>query len=215
MRDDRFSNPKASRFSGFHILATSFAAVAGVLLAAYQTLMPGPAPAPVQVNVAVDQQPATVEAAAVKANAELPPGTDLARTASFAAALKDGVDQRYALASLFDGNPNTLVTIQGTDQELNVLVSFAGGEAKRVQQIEYVPPAGPGSKAAVVDVAVLPDGQLGAAGLPIQSYSLPEGETQSFPLPGDASGRGLWLRIAGSAPGEPFAIGEFRIIGAN
>ncbi len=124
MQGNQFSNPKPNRFSGFHLVVTSIAALAGVGLAAYQTLMPS-APVvapPVQVIVAVEKP---VEAMiATKGDAEIA-NINLAQTASFSAALGDGADQRYSIASLFDGNPNTSIVMANGDTEINILISFA------------------------------------------------------------------------------------------
>ncbi len=52
------SNHRPARFTGVHMVATSFAAIAGVAIAAYQTLMPGAAPQQQPVQVTVVQSPA-------------------------------------------------------------------------------------------------------------------------------------------------------------
>jgi hypothetical protein len=217
MPDGRSSNLKPNRFSGFHLIATSIAALAGVGLGAYQTLMPSApvAAPPVQVTVALEK-PAAVASATetmvAKGDAEVS-RLNLAQTASFTAALGDGADQRYAFASLFDGNPNTSVNVGNGDSEINILVSFAGGDAKPVTSIEYLPPTGQGATATTMDVMLLPSGQIDASGQPIHSFTLPQTlGTQSFALPVNASGKALWIRIAGQGS---FTIGDLRILAAE
>ncbi len=207
------SGARPSRLSGLHLAATSFAAVAGVAIAAWQILTPAPPSAPVQVTVAV--APATTPAAEpAKADAAIT-ATDLSAGAHFSAALNDGVDQRYDLARLFDGKPDTGITLAGDDRELNVLVSFANGQPLAVKGLDYVPPPGAGASATTLDVAVLPAGQMEAAGLPIHSFALPAGEAQSFTLPAPESGKAVWLRIASDTPTAGLAIGDIKLIPAN
>jgi hypothetical protein len=208
------SNAKPQqRFTSFHLIASSFAAVAGVLLAAYQTLMPSSAPLPVQVNVALKPESGTI---VEKGDAEAEIKTavrDLGQGAKVAAALVDGADQRYQLEHLFDRDADSFVTLQDPDRELNVLVSFAGSEATPVTAIEYIPPKGVRSEklATVLDVMVLPEDKMDA-GRPVFSFSLQTSPgTQTFVIPGHMTGKALWLRVAGRE-GVPPAIGDFRIL---
>ncbi len=86
---------------------------------------------------------------------------DIGQGAQFSAALKDGAEQRYRLAELFDGKSETSLSIAAPDRELNVLVSFAGDTAQPVNLIEYVPPSGNTDAAATqLDVMVLPEGLM-------------------------------------------------------
>lgn len=198
------------------MVATSFAAVAGVAIAAYQTLMPGasPIPAPVQVTLAVEPPAAETNAPVAKGDAVQSGPFDIGQGAQFSAALKDGAEQRYRLAELFDGKPETSLNIAAPDRELNVLVSFAGDLAQPVNLIEYVPPAGNVVTAATqLDVMVLPEGLMDTTGRPIQSFTLQTTPgKQSFAIPGNAMGKGVWLRIAGPADAASIAIGDFKIL---
>jgi hypothetical protein len=207
MQGNQFSNLKPNRFSGFHLVVTSIAALAGVGLAAYQTLMPSASfvSPPVQVTVAIEKPVETFVAA--KGDAEIA-NINLAQTASFSAALGDGADQRYSFASLFDGNPNTSIVMADGDTEINILMNFAGSDPRAVASIEYRPPSGLG--ATTMDVMLLPSGQMDASGQAIHSFKLPiSKDTQSFALPNIGSGKGLWLRVAGQGR---FEVGEFRIL---
>jgi hypothetical protein len=205
-------------------MVSSFAALAGVALAAYQAFGPSgapPAPAPVNVTVALDPQKVTTQAAAtapveqpvaVKANAEASPVLDAAAT--YAAALKDGSDQRYDFAKLFDGKPETYVTLMAPDSEINVMVTFNDASGKPVSEIEYQPPDGvdPAKLATVADVMVLPDGQLEASGRPVTSFTLPtDAGRKSFALPAPEPGKGVWLRVAGPPGSTGTVVGDFRI----
>lgn len=209
-------NPKPTKFSNVHMVATSFAAIAGVAIAAYQTLAPGTAPPqpPVQVTVAVESPTAKTDVPVAKGD-EIQSGPfDIGQGAQFSAALKDGAEQRYHLAELFDGKPETSLNITAPDRELNVLVSFAGDAAQPVNTIEYIPPSDKSSAAATqLDVMVLPEGQMDTTGRPIQSFTLQTTPgKQSFAIPDHAMGKGLWLRIAGPADATSIAIGDFKIL---
>ncbi len=132
----QFSRPN-SKLSNFNIVVSSFAALAGVGLAGYQVLGPS-APqqaAPVQVTVALDPGKAVEEPAVVKSDAE----AGIAG-ASYAAAFKDGSEQRYRFADLFDGRPETYVTVAAPDTEINVLVTF--GTSTRADFGNRIPATG-------------------------------------------------------------------------
>ena len=210
------SNPKPARFSNAHMVATSFAAVAGVAIAAYQTLMPSASPPqqPVRVTLAVEPTVAKVDVPVAKGDAVRAGPFDIGKGAQFSGALKDGAEQRYRLAELFDGKSETSLNIAAPDSELNVLVSFAEDIAQPVNMIEYVPPSGNLATAATqLDVMILPEGQMDTMGQPIQSFILQTTPgKQSFALPGHAMGKGVWLRIAGPANATSIAIGDFRIL---
>jgi hypothetical protein len=221
MRDVRSSKPDAVKLSNFHIVITSLAAVAGVAIAGYQAFAPQPsAQQPVNVVVSLDQQNADAAAAGdsvakTDAPALMTETVNLAQNASFAAALKDGSENRYNFASLFDGESDTFLAIEAPDQELNILVMFNGSVSRDVTALEYIPPAGvdPRNMAATVDVMVLPEGQLEASGRPVISFSLPQSaETRTFAIPGRAEGKGLWLRVAAAPGQEKSYVGDFRVL---
>ena len=210
------SNPKPMRFSNAHMVATTFAAVAGVAIAIYQILMPSAAPPqqPVQVTLAVESPAAKAEVPVAKGDAVQSGPFDIGKGSQFSAALKDGAEQRYRLAELFDGKSETSINIAAPDRELNVLVSFAEDVAQPVNIIEYIPPSDIFVAAATqLDIMVLPEGQMDTTGRPIQSFTLQTTPgKQSFALPDHAMGKGVWLRIAGPASAESIAIGDFRIL---
>jgi hypothetical protein len=211
------SNPKPNKFSGIHMLATSFAAIAGVAITAWQTLGSGSAP-PQPVQVTVVQQPAAVAAVndtvATKTDAVLTNFSDLGQGAQFSAALKDGSEQRYHFTDMFDGKPETSLSIADPDTEVNVLVSFTGDAAQRVATIEYQPPAVTSEQAAtVLDVMVLPEGKIDTTGNAIQSFTLQTTPgKQTFTIPEPATGKALWLRVSGPSGATNLAVGDFRIL---
>jgi hypothetical protein len=198
------------------MIATSFAAVAGVAIAAYQTLSPTAAPPqqPVQVTLAVESPAAIIDVPVAKGDAVQAGPFDIGQGAQFSAALKDGAEQRYRLSDLFDGKPETQLSMAAPDRELNVLISFAGDVAQPVNLIEYVPPsASSGAAANQLDVMVLPEGQMDTSGRSIQSFTLQTTPgKQSFALPDPAMGKGVWLRITGPADAASITIGDFRIL---
>jgi len=203
-----------------HILVSSFAAVAGVVLAAYQAFAPSQAPQqPLAVTVAV--APDVADAVVEKSDAAAGPGSgafDLARDARLTAALNDGSDRRYDFGRLFDGEVTTYLTVAAPDRELNVLVTFAAGRAEPVNAVTYVPPAGIDASrlATVVDVMVLPEGQMEASGRPVMSFALQTTPgSQTFVIPDKATGKGVWLRIAGRPGSADLVVGDFRILGQN
>jgi hypothetical protein len=216
MQERQSSNHKqASRFSGLHLVATSIAALAGVAIAGYQTIYRPSEPAvpqPVQVTVTLD--PAKAAPAVTEVAKGDPSAPGLAAGAAFTAALHDGTDQRYAFAELFDGNPQTRLSIKSPDSEVNVLMSFAGGASQPVRTIQYEPPPGAeGAAATQLDVMVLPDGQMTGAGRAIQSFALQTTPgRQVFEMPGGDSGKAIWFRIAGPPDQGPISVGEFSVL---
>lgn len=204
------------KFSNVHLAVSSFAAVAGVALAAYQALAPASAPPqqPVTVTVAVEPP----EPTAFKSDQEVTIATaalDLAHGATFTDALNDGSGKRYAFAHLFDGKPETYLVFGMPDRELNVLVNFNSPAAQPVTALEYAPPPGAARSrlATAVDIMVLPEGQMEAAGRPVMNFSLQTSPgSQTFAIPGQASGKGLWLRITGPKGVEAVAVGDFRVL---
>jgi hypothetical protein len=197
------------------MLATSFAAIAGVAITAWQTLGTGSAP-PQPVQVTVMQQPAAVEQqVAAKTDVVQTSFDNLGQGAQFSAALKDGSEQRYHFTELFDGKPETSLKISDPDKELNVLVSLGGDVAQRVAKIEYEPPviAANEQAATVLDVMVLPEDKIEAAGNAIQSFTLQTTPgKQSFSIPEPATGKALWLRISGPEGAANIAVGDFKIL---
>ena len=221
MRDGASSKPSSVKLTNFHVIISSLAAIAGVGLAAYQTFQPQPAAQqPVNVVVTVDPQKADAvipnETVAKSEAPKLATETvNLAEGASLSAALKDGSEARYGFASLFDGHDDTFLAIAPPDSELNILVLFRGSEAEQVTALEYQPPAGvdPASMAKSVDVMVLPEGDIGAAGRPVMSFDLPQSaEARTFAIPGGEAGKGLWLRVVGASGTAKSYVGDFRIL---
>lgn len=222
MQDVQSSKPNAVKLTNFHILVSSMAAIAGVAIAAYQAFAPpGTGQQPLNVVVALDPQKAEAalpDSIALKSDAIPAVATEvtnLAHDATFAAALKDGSDARYSFGKLFDGQDDTFLAIAQPDQELNILVTFKGGVSHNVTAIEYVPPVGvdPARMVTTVDVMVLPEGQLEASGRPVISFSLPQSnEPHTYAIPGRAQGKGLWLRVAGTATADKSFVGDFRIL---
>ncbi len=222
MQDVQSSKPNAVKLTNFHILVSSMAAIAGVAIAAYQAFAPsGTSQQPVNVVVALDPQKADAglpDSIALKSDA-IPAVatevTDLAPGATYAAALKDGSEARYSFGNLFDGQDDTFLAITQPDQELNILVTFKDNASHNVTAIEYLPPAGvdPARMVTKVDVMVLPEGQLEASGRPVLSFSLPQSaEPHTYAIPGRAEGKGLWLRVAGTATAGKSYVGDFRIL---
>lgn len=221
MRDVPSSKPNAVKLTNFHIVISSLAAIAGVGIAAYQTFLPQPAAqAPVNVVLSLDAQKAdSVVADETVAKSDAPAlrteTINLAQGAAFAAAMKDGSENRYSFASLFDGAGDTFLAIAPPDQELNMLVTFPGNQVHTVTALEYTPPEGvdPSSMAETVDVTVLPGGSFGASGLAVYSFSLPRStEPRVFAIPGGVQGTGVNLRVA-AKPGVPKSyVGDFKIL---
>lgn len=231
---------KSSRLSSLNVGISAFAALAGVVFAGIQAFTPSSGPAPINVTVALDPAKQQGEASlstgldvaktggvtdAVNAGgksditvATLPPpavqtaALDLSRNTA-TAALKDGSEARYVFRDLFDGRSETELVIQAPDQEVNVLLDL-GGE-RQVSALEYVPPASAEgmARATILDVMVLPEGQLEASGRPVMSYPLQTSAgRQTFALPAHTRGKFMWLRIAGPEGAQKVAVGDFRIL---
>lgn len=210
------------KLTHFHVAVSSVAAIAGVVIAAYQTFAPQSGGSqPFNVVVQLDQAKIAApdnDVVVEKSDAipSLPTeSVELGHNATFGAALKDGSEKRYDFAMLFDGDPKTHLTIAQPDNELNIQMSFSRTVAQTVTAIEYSPPAGidPALLATTLDVMVLPEGQLEASGRPVMSFTLQQSlESQTFAIPGRAKGKGLWLRIAGPQTAESSIVGDFRIL---
>jgi hypothetical protein len=229
---------KGSRWSSFHLGISAFAALAGVVFAAIQAFSPTLGTQPINVTVALNgAKPAagapvdvdvaktteatdTVNALAKSGTtaATLPPSgvqtaaLDLSRSVA-TAALKDGSEQRYRFNDLFDGRPETSLTISAPDREINVLLDLGGD--RQVSALDYMPPADAqgASNATVLDVMVLPEGQLEPSGRPVMSFPLQTSAgRQTFALPAETHGKYLWLRVAGPDEAEKVAVGDFRIL---
>ena len=215
------SRAKGGRLTNFHIAISAFAAVAGVVFAGIQTFLPGSSPQPINLTLAVGPTASTDKASGLGAEtAPAVPAYQLAalqldgRT-TISGAFKDQSAGRYAYRDLFDGRPETFVTVEAPENEINVLVDLP--EAEVVGGIEYTPPpdAGRFAPAAVLDVMVLPEGQLEASGRPVTSFALQGGPgSQTFSLPAKSLGKGLWLRIAGPAGMGDVAVGDIKVLRA-
>jgi hypothetical protein len=140
---------------------------------------------------------------------------DLAQGARITSALKEGAEERYALANLFDGAPDTFVAITPPDEELGIQVAFPGGEAREVTAIDYLPPDGvdPANMAASVDVTVMPEASASGAGLQVLSFSLPQStEPASFAIPGRLRGTGVILLVKPNPGAAKSYVGDFRVL---
>lgn len=241
MQDARSSNSrtaKASRWSSFHLGISAFAALAGVVFAGIQAFSPTLGTQPINVTVDLDGAKTETGAAADVEVAKTADAIDtvnaLAKSGITAAtlpasgvqtaaldlshnvataALKDGSEQRYRFSDLFDGRPETSVTISAPDREINVLLDLGGD--RQVSALDYMPPPDVqgGSNATILDVMALPEGQLEASGRPVMSYPLQTSAgRQTFALPAGTHGKYLWLRIAGPDGAEKVAVGDFRIL---
>lgn len=221
MRDAPSSKSEDVKLTNLHVAISSFAAVAGVAIAAYQTFAPAlTTQQPVNVVVALDSaNPSSPTTQTIEKSDAVPAlateSEELGHTSVVSAALKDGSDKRYDYKTLFDGRADTFLTIEKPDEDVNILLSFQGIATHPVTAIEYSPPAGvdPNRLATTLDVMVLPDGQIGAAGRPVMSFTLQQSsESQTFPIPGRSEGRGLWLRVAGPEMADESVVGDFRIL---
>jgi hypothetical protein len=213
------------KLTSAHLVVSSFAALAGVALAAYQAFAPSSS-APPQIVVAVpaaapaeksDANMAT-EIAKTDTAAVAPAALDPGQGITFNAALKDGSEQRYSFADIFDGKPETELTIAEPDKELNILVDFSSLGPQTVWGLEYEPPRGGATEvlATTLDVTVLPDGRMEPSGRPVMSFALQTTPgKQTFTLPAKELGRGLWLRLAGPEGATRVTVGDFRILRSN
>ena len=211
-------------------MVSSLGVLAGVGLAVYQIMLPAASPPPVNVTVTVDpaklEKPATgtdiakTEAVngGVKMDGLSPGATVDLSNGKFLAALNDGMDRKYPFRNLFDGKPETGVMLAEPDREVNVLVDFGTTQAMSVSGISYTPPVSVtgASPATILDVMVLPDGRMSAAGGQVFNFRLQTDQgAQSFALPPGSVGKGLWLRIAGTEGAGRLSIGDFLVLKGN
>jgi hypothetical protein len=223
----RSSNKSSNRLSSFHLVVSSLGVLVGIAIAVYQIAIPSTAPAPVNVTVTVDPaklqqaqggtevQKTSDAAAAMKADGLSGERLVDLSNARFSAALNDGSDSRYAFSNLFDGSRETALTFAGSDTEINVLVDFGSAAALPLAGITYSPPvpAEGVHPATLMDVMVLPEGQMGVSGGKVYNFVLQTDQgRQSFALPPGTTGKGLWLRIATNGATGPVAVGEFSLV---
>ncbi len=221
MQDGRSLKPSGVKLTNIHVLVSTVAAIAGVAIGAYQAFGPHPDSLPVNVVVAIDPQKADagIPDSVVEKSDPVPAipteAVALERDATYTAALKDGADARYNFSRLFDGQDDTFLAIDRPDADLNILVSFRNGKSYPVTAIEYTPPAGvdPSRMATTLDVMVLPDGQIGASGREVMSFSLPQSaESHTYAIPGRAEGKALWIRVTGNPKADKIFVGDLRIL---
>ena len=221
MQDGQSSNPSSLRRTNLHLVVSSFAALAGVAIAGYQTFFATPSdPKPVSLVVSLEPQKTdSIEPGSTIVKSDVPVlatrAVDLAQGAEIGAAMKDGSAGRYAFSSLFDGAPDTFVAIAPPDQDLTIQVMFQGGAAHEVTAIEYQPPAGVdlARMAGSVDVTVLPETTAGASGLQVFSFDLPQSEeSRSFPIPGRIRATGVILNVKPRSGSDQSFVGDFRVL---
>jgi len=219
--------PAGRKLTNFHIAISAFAALAGVVFAGIQTFLPGPSPIvtlamdrPQSQGLDVTKSTSAAVNVASKANGTGDAALELAaldldgRT-NFTSALKDESSGRYPYRDLFDGRPDTFLTIEAPENEINLFVDLPSREV--IGGIEYTPPKETGglAPAAVMDVMVLPDTEMDGAGRPVMSFALQSSPgSQTFTLPQKSEGKGLWLRIAGPVGMGNIAVGDFKILRA-
>jgi hypothetical protein len=221
------SEAAPGKLTNFHIAISAFAALAGVIFAGIQTFLPGPAAV---VTLAMDPTASgsvdvtkSTSAAVnvdVKANGTGEPALQLAALdldgrATFTSALKEESIGRYPYRDLFDGRPDTFLTIEAPENEINLFVELPSREV--IGGIEYTPPkdAGGLAPAAVLDVMVLPDTEMDGAGRPVMSFALQSSPgSQTFTLPQKSEGKGLWLRVAGPVGMGDVAVGDLKVLKA-
>jgi hypothetical protein len=230
--------PRGARLSTFNIVITALAAVAGVVFAGIQTFSTSTSTAPISVTLALDPQKApgaggefgknqgvaTFDAVNLPAKSDgvIPAGVqpgaliplELGPGTSFVSALKSGDEGKYLYRDLFDNRGETFLTIEAPENEINLLIGFPTQSPRVIGGIEYTPPRDAGGLplASILDVTVLPEGQLGA-GQPIMSFALQTANgSQTFALPEGSAGKGLWLRVAGPQGVQKIAVGDFKIL---
>lgn len=216
MPGETSSSREPVKISSLHVAVSSFAALAGVIIAGWQAFGPAhePGPPPVTVTLTVPQAAAAMPAGKGNLDAIDTSSVDLTKDATFTAADKEAPG-RYPFGDIFDGKPDSYITLSGTDSELNVMINFPGDAAREVTAISYAPPPGvaPEKLATAVDVMVLPDGDTGAAGHPVYSFTLQTTPgAQTFAIPGHNAGKAVWLRISGRPDAKGLAIGDFSVI---
>ena len=207
----------AVSMKGTYLAVSGVCAIATVVLGFVQAFGPE--------SIGVDASPKVQEAASEQpaaqltvakidaAEVSLTPGRPL----KFVRGTRDGVVDRYPMADLFDGNPDTWIETQPGERDLDFIAEFEGAGVHRITGIEYRHPAAadPDAVATLIDVIVMPEGSLEASGREVRSFTIaPEKGPQVFSIPG-TSGKGVWLRIAGSESAPDLVVGEVRLITAD
>lgn len=144
------------------------------------------------------------------------PADEVAPRLLFQRGTRDGVIDRYPIASLFDGDSSTFVETRAGDRDVDFIAEFEGGSPRRVIGIEYRHPgsAGPDAVPTELDVIVLPESGMEGGGRELKTFTLaPEKGPQLFMIP-STRGKGVWIRIAGSNEGQDLMLGDMRLITA-
>ena len=117
------------------------------------------------------------------------------------------------LAAIFDSQSGTTATVNGQNG-VDFIVEFGVAGPVTVTGLDYRQPmSNPAAPQPVaLDVMVLPEGQVEGGGRAILSFPLSDEEgVQTFRIPA-TSGKGLWIRLAGSLESSSISLGELRVL---
>lgn len=144
------------------------------------------------------------------------PADEVAPRLLFQRGTRDGVIDRYAITSLFDGDPSTFVETRTGDRDVDFIAEFEGGAPRKVVGIEYrhAANAEPDAVPTEMDVIVLPESGMEGGGRELKTFTIAaEKGPQLFTIPA-TRGKGVWIRIAGSNEGQDLMLGDLRLITA-
>jgi hypothetical protein len=224
------------RVKNIHIVISGLCAVAGVLIAAIQTFGQSDA-VPVEVKVELSAPDAhknsgpsgaTVNGDSKTNNApdfgnnvtevtpSEPAGFAVASLdrARFLPATRQETPMRFALPTLFDGNPSTYVKLAAPETDIDFIVEFPFAQPLTITGMEIDAGEPDAVAPAKLEVMILPAGSMEGSGRAVTSFDIrPGGGVQKFTLP-PAEGKGAWIRIAAHPGAEETFIGDLKLITA-
>jgi hypothetical protein len=217
------------RLKNIHIAISSLCAIAGVMIAGWQTFRSVDAPsAPRLPETTAALSTTSVNSAGKSSGPEAsppnvtevtptePPGLAMASLdrARIAPATRPDTPARYRIADLFDGNPATYVRLSEGDTDIDFILEFPFSEAVTVSGIEIDTGDSTASAPGTLEVMILPDGSMAGGGREVTSLALSgDAGSQKFALPPEA-GRAAWLRIAARPGQAQTIIGDIKLIAA-
>jgi hypothetical protein len=196
-----------------HLFISSACAIAAVALGAIQTFnLASPPKTAVAHNPPVKPVSQTVSIAKGNGQSSFA-GMPDARKFRYSSTLPGDAAPTVDLAAIFDSQTMTTATVNGQNG-VDFIVEFGEAGPVTVTGLDYSQPAfkAAAGQPVALDVMVLPEGQVEGGGRAILSFPLSGEEgVQTFRIPA-TSGKGLWIRLAGTLESSSISLGELRVL---
>lgn len=222
------------RVSNIHVIS-ALCGVAGVVIAAFQTFGRSDA-VPLEVKVEVSAPSAenrATGAAAVNGDTKSanrpqmvrnitevtptePAGLPVASLdrARFLPATRPDTPSRFALSTLFDGNPSTYLKLTAAESDIDFIIEFPFTQPLVITGVEIDTGEENALSPEKLEVMVLPSGSMEGSGRSVTTINIIPGRgVQKFLLP-PAEGKSAWIRIAAPPGASETIIGDLKLITA-